>query len=77
MLVPVEVVQGDRLSLKNSLPRSVPSHILSSDLKKHRSVLFEDTWGEGERRFAKLLRLRLLFKPLRVTPHFSSHTPLH
>lgn len=30
VLAPVEVVQGGRLSLKNSPLRSIPSHILSS-----------------------------------------------
>lgn len=31
VLAPVEVVQGGRLSLTNSPPRSLPSHILSSN----------------------------------------------
>lgn len=31
VLAPVEVLQGGRLSLKNSLPHRIPSHILSSN----------------------------------------------
>lgn len=77
MLAPRGTVQGGRLSLKTNPPRSLPSHILSCNFQKQRSVLFEDMWGEGERRFAKLSRLGLLFKHLRATPHFSTHTPLH